>query len=281
MTPNPTIALLTDFGTRDPFVGVMKGVIARIAPHANVIDITHEIPAQDIRAGALALLTSYRYFAPNTIFVVVVDPGVGSSRRPIAVRAGDFTFIAPDNGVLSYTLNEFNRHPPRVLDNPAFHLPDISQTFHGRDIFAPVAAHLAAGIPIDQVGSTILSWHLLEAPAFHEAGDHISGEVLQIDHFGNIMTSIGRFRWLEDDHLRLDPAFGAKIGSRVSLARRCNITIGNTRLESISRTYSDAYPGAALALISSSGFLELSINLGSFADLYSVNIGDPVILEAG
>ncbi|MBK8026113.1 MAG: SAM-dependent chlorinase/fluorinase [Chloroflexi bacterium] len=276
-----TIALVTDFGLTDPFVGVMKGVIARIAPDANVIDISHAVPAQDIRAGALTLLASYGYFPAGTVFVVVVDPGVGSTRRPIAVRAGEALFVAPDNGVLSYILQETEVHERVLLDNPAYQLTVVSNTFHGRDIFAPVAAHLASGVPFTQIGSPLAEWHVLDQPTLASDGDRVTGEVIQIDRFGNVVTSIGRFQWLEDDHLRLEPAFGAPIAPRVSLARRCSITVGDTHLDTIRHTYSEAYPGAALALIGSSGFLELSINLGSFADVFTVNVGDPVTLEAG
>lgn len=277
-----TIALLTDFGTTDTYVGVMKGVIAGIAPDARVIDITHAIPPQDVRAGALALMTSFRYFPPETVFVVIVDPGVGSTRHPIAVQSGGYTFIAPDNGVLSYMLAENpTEDAPIKLDNAAYHLPEISQTFHGRDIFAPTAAHLAADVGFAEIGTPVGSWKGLEMPTLTEDGDRIHGEIIQIDHFGNVMTSIGRFRWLEDDHLRFTPAFGAAIQPRVSLATRCDIQIGDTRIEGISHNYSEAYPGAVLALVGSSGFLELSINLGSFADLYNVHVGYPLTLEAG
>lgn len=276
-----TIALLTDFGLTDSYVGVMKGVIAGIAPDANVIDITHAIPPQDVRAGALALLTSYHFFPPGTIFIVVVDPGVGSTRRPLAAQGDDYTFVAPDNGVLSYVFAESTHVTAVALDNPAYRLPEISQTFHGRDIFAPGGAHLAAGIPLNQIGSPITEWHELERPVLREEGDVITGEVLQIDHFGNVTTSIGRLRWLEDDHFRLTPTFGADVQPRTSLSTRCDVIIHDITIETIQHTYSETYPGAMLALIGSTGFLELSINLGSFADLYNVHIGDPVTLKAG
>jgi len=140
------ITLLTDFGTQDTFVGVMKGVIKTIVPGAEVIDLTHQIPPQDILAGAFALKTAYRFFPLGTIHVVVVDPGVGSSRRPIAARVGDYTYVAPDNGVLSYVLADQALHKAVTLDKSQFHLSQVSRTFHGRDVFAPVAAHLASGV---------------------------------------------------------------------------------------------------------------------------------------
>src|SRR5664279_4495717 len=154
------IVLLTDFGTTDSYVGVMKGVMLGIAPDAQFVDLTHAIEPQNIRQAAFTLLNSYRFFPAGTIFLVVVDPGVGSERKPIAVCAGGsfaegYTFVAPDNGVLSYVLHELGDAQAVELDNPAYHLAGISYTFHGRDIFAPAVAHLAAGIALDQLGSPL------------------------------------------------------------------------------------------------------------------------------
>jgi S-adenosylmethionine hydrolase len=142
----PPITLLTDFGLQDPYVGIMKGVIAGIAPGSPVADLTHLVPPGDIRAGALALLSSARFFPPGTVHLAVVDPGVGSRRRPIAIRAGAFSFVGPDNGLFTYVAR-FDEADTRVVEiaNPAYRLPAVSNTFHGRDIFAPAAAHLAVG----------------------------------------------------------------------------------------------------------------------------------------
>jgi S-adenosylmethionine hydrolase len=151
----PVIALLTDFGQGDGDVGVMKGVIASIAPGAQIIDITHEIAPQNIPSGAWILSTAYRFFPQGTIFVCVVDPGVGSSRNAIAVHTGDKFFVGPDNGLFSYVLAQQTFNNAVVLSNPAYHLPQVSSTFHGRDIFAPAGAHLANGVALSELGTAI------------------------------------------------------------------------------------------------------------------------------
>jgi len=156
-----TIALLTDFGTQDTYVGVMKAVMLGINPAAQFIDLTHEIRPQNVRQAALVLLNTYRYCPPGTVFLTVVDPGVGGGRKPIAVRAGDYSFVAPDNGLLSYVLDELpEKHIVELtekhiveLTNSAYRLPTVSHTFHGRDVFAPAAAHLAAGVPLESLGT--------------------------------------------------------------------------------------------------------------------------------
>ncbi|MEP7294036.1 MAG: SAM-dependent chlorinase/fluorinase, partial [Chloroflexota bacterium] len=186
------IALLTDFGTTDTYVGVMKGVMLGIAPDIQLVDLTHAIQPQNIRQAAFLLLNSYRFFPPETVFLVVVDPGVGSSRRALAVRAGQYTFVAPDNGVLSYVLDELSECQTVELTNPDYQLSGASNTFHGRDIFAPAAAHLAAGVPLDTLGAPVDPPVILPDPSLVVAGKHVIGEVLHIDHFGSAVTSIGQ-----------------------------------------------------------------------------------------
>src|SRR6266851_3337280 len=151
--PRPVIALLTDFGTGDGDVGVMKGVIAGITPDVHIIDITHDVAPQNIASGAWILAAAYRYFPNNTAFVCVVDPGVGSVRHAIAVHAGDWYFVGPDNGLFSFLLADQTVHMAVSLDNPAYHLPQVSTTFHGRDIFAPVSAHIAHGVSLRELGT--------------------------------------------------------------------------------------------------------------------------------
>src|ERR1700694_3459719 len=152
---HPVIALMTDFGIGDGDVGVMKGVIAGITPGAHIIDITHEIAPQQIPSGAWILAAAYRYFPTNTVFVCVVDPGVGSSRGAIALHAGEWFFVGPDNGLFSYVLAEQPVHAAVLLSNPAYHLSEVSTTFHGRDIFAPVAAHIASGVSLSALGTPV------------------------------------------------------------------------------------------------------------------------------
>src|SRR5438132_6817351 len=173
----PIIALLTDFGLRDHYAGTMKGVALGICPDATLVDISHEIPAHDVLAGALELAASYRYFPAGTVFLVVVDPGVGSTRRGIAADAGDYRFVAPDNGVLTVVLDE---HPPKKvveLTERKYARPTVSRTFEGRDRFAPAAAWLAKGIEVSALGRPAGSVHRLEIPQPHARADRIDGQV--------------------------------------------------------------------------------------------------------
>ncbi|HBY95291.1 MAG TPA: hypothetical protein DEP84_15285, partial [Chloroflexi bacterium] len=191
----PLIVLTTDFGTADIYVGVMKGVIAGIAPTARVVDLTHEIRPQDVRHGAYSLSIAVPYFPPGTIFVTVVDPGVGSARRPVAIRTGGYIFVAPDNGVLSLVLREAPADAAVILAERRYQLPQISITFHGRDVFAPAGAHLAAGVPLEALGPALEPADLVMLPAprrFHDEHGVWHGEILHIDHFGNMVTSLRR-----------------------------------------------------------------------------------------
>src|SRR5437879_11286633 len=178
--PRPVIALLTDFGVRDHYVGTMKGVALTICPEATLVDISHEVPPHDVVAGALELAAAYRYFPSGTIFLVVVDPGVGSARRGIAAEAGDYRFVAPDNGVLTAVLDE---HPAKrvvELTERRYARPTVSRTFEGRDRFAPAAAWLAKGIDVAALGRPAGSIHRLEIPQPDVAADHIDGQVLRV-----------------------------------------------------------------------------------------------------
>ncbi|SRR6266446_551047 len=188
----PVVAIMTDFGLGDGDVGVMKGVIATITPDVHIIDITHDVAPQNISSGAWILASAYRYFPENTIFVCVVDPGVGSSRKAIALYAGDWFFVGPDNGLFSYVLAEQITHSAVILSNSAYHLPQVSSTFHGRDIFAPASAHLARGIALSELGPRIDPATLVRidiAPSRRQ-GTHIDAHIVHIDHFGNLITNI-------------------------------------------------------------------------------------------
>src|SRR5919204_3422341 len=188
----PIIALLTDFGTRDHYAGTMKGVALSVCPDATLVDITHDVPPHDVLAGALELAACYRDFPAGTIFLVVVDPGVGSSRRGIAADAGDFKFVAPDNGVLTVVLDET---PPRKvveLTERRYARPTVSRTFEGRDRFAPAAAWLAKGIELSALGRPAGAIHRIDLPPPHTTADGLTGEVLRVDRFGNLVTNIDR-----------------------------------------------------------------------------------------
>ena len=197
MTDNlqhPIVALMTDFGTGEGDIGVMKGVIAGITPDAHIIDITHDIPPQRVASGAWVLASGYRYFPANTVFVCVVDPGVGSSRGAIALHAGEWFFVGPDNGLFSYILAEQPAHAAALLSNPAYHLRHVSSTFHGRDIFSPVGAHLAreGAVLMGDLGVAIdpASLKRLESSTPVRHGSTIEAHIIHVDNFGNLITSI-------------------------------------------------------------------------------------------
>ncbi len=276
----PTIALLTDFGLADAYVGIMKGVVLGICPTAHLVDLTHDIQPQNVRQAAYVLLTAYRFFPPDTVFLVVVDPGVGTARAPIAVETAFGRFVAPDNGVLSYVLQET---PPRqivTLTERRFHLPEVSQTFHGRDIFSPVAAHLAQGTPLTAFGPPHENLVTLPPPRLLGDASKIVGEVLHIDRFGNLITSIGRLTWENEERLRFSPRFGAQINVPGALAAiACRVQLGGHYVGPIRRTYGAVAAGEVAALIGSAGQLEIGINQGNAADLLGAAIGDPVVLH--
>src|SRR5438094_9420177 len=188
----PVIALLTDFGSRDHYAGTMKGVALGICPDATLVDITHEVPPHDVLAGALELAAAYKYFPAGTIFLVVVDPGVGSTRRGIAADTGDFKFVAPDNGVLTSVLDEHPAKKVVELTERKYARPTVSRTFEGRDRFAPAAAWLAKGIELSALGRPAGAVTRLDVPKPTVGADRIDGQVLRVDRFGNLITNIDR-----------------------------------------------------------------------------------------
>src|SRR5690348_9736128 len=188
----PVIAFLTDFGTRDHYAGVLKGVVLSIVPDVTLVDLSHDLPAHDVPFAARELAATYRYYPPGTIFVVVIDPGVGSARRGIAAEVGEYKFVAPDNGVLTGVFQDLP--PKRVveLSERRYARPTVSRTFEGRDRFAPAAAWLAKGIDLAALGRPAGAVHRLDIPKATADGDRIEGQVLRVDHFGNLVTNIDR-----------------------------------------------------------------------------------------
>jgi len=245
-----TIALMTDFGLSDSYVGQMKAVIASINTETNIIDITHDVQPQNIMQGAFVLMTSYQYFPKGTIFVCVVDPGVGSKRKAICVQTEDYYCIAPDNGLLTYALKKLKILNTVQLDNEEFHLKDKSNTFHGRDIFAPVAAHLSLGIEIEKIGSVIDINDIvkLKPLKLKKKKKKIIGEIIYADKFGNLITSIHKSDIQE-------------IGKDIL------IQFGKQKIRGISKTYSDVKKGELLAYIGSSGYLEIGVRGGNTDNL--------------
>lgn len=254
MPLRPVISLTTDFGLSDPFVGVMKGVIAGICPSAHVIDITHGIQAFNVLEGALALWQAWHYFPAETIHVLVVDPGVGSDRKPVLCRMGEAWFIAPDNGVLTLVEREVRKAGGTVLcrsiENPATMLPAQSHTFHGRDIFAPAAAHLAAqiecgSITVESFGPEIASLMQLAVPApIRNPDGSIEGVILKSDRFGNLLTNLAASDVPHD-------------------SMKFSLELGSLRITRFRRFYAEAPEGELFAIFGSSGLLEIAMNQDS------------------
>jgi S-adenosyl-L-methionine hydrolase (adenosine-forming) len=257
--PSGIITLLTDFGLSDPYVGIMKGVILSIHPEARLVDISHEIYPGAVRQAAILLEETYPFFPPGTIHLTVVDPGVGSGRRPIGLKAMDQVFVGPDNGVFSALLRARDRCSVVHLTEEMFFLPSLSHTFHGRDIFAPVAAHLARGVDLPEMGPPVNDPGCLDLPTVLINEQYLRGEVTRLDRFGNIITNIPAHTfesWMA--------------GNRIL------VTVGRLSLETIGRTFSDVAQGRAVALVGSSGHLEIAVNLGRASDRLGVS-GDRVV----
>ena len=263
------LAILTDFGYRDHYAGAMKAVIASIAPGAAVIDITHGVPAQSVVAGALALRESWRYFPPRTVFLAVVDPGVGTARAPIAIetRAGA-RFVGPDNGLLWLAAQEAGIKRIVKLTSRRYRLTDVSATFHGRDIFAPAAAYLWRGTSISALGPALRPRAIvqLELPHPVESARKLRGEVIYVDGFGNLVSNIDR---------RSVEQFGARF-RRKSLSVR----IEDGAAMRILDAYGDAPKGVPLAIFGSFGLLEVAVRDGNAAARFAAGPGSPVSLVA-
>ena len=276
MVQTPLITLTTDFGAADGYVGTMKGVILGIVPDARLVDLSHEIAPQDIHGAAYVLYASYSFFPPHTVHLVVVDPGVGGARRPIALRTPTGFFVGPDNGVFSYVMACESVETSVALINEHYLLPHVSHTFHGRDVFAPAAAHLATGVPIDELGPSVADLAVFPTPRLEVARDNIVGEVLHIDRFGNVVTSIGRLLWSEDE-LSLKPVF-AKARLRFN-AVRAMVVVAGQEITKVHRTYTEVGLGEGLALVGSSGHLEIAVREGSAAEKLGVSLGAQVVLK--
>lgn len=263
---DPVITLLTDFGTRDAYVAAMKGVVLSICPQARIIDITHDVAPQDIVEGAWTLASAAPHFPAGTVHVAVVDPGVGSGRRAIAVRAGRWRFVGPDNGVLSWAVAAACA-PEAVrafeLKDARWFRDDVSNTFHGRDIFAPVAAYVAAGVRLEDLGPPAPGLVALPVPTPVATGDELTGEVIHVDRFGNAITNIER--GLVEAWRR---------------GRAAEVHAGDVVVGGVRRTYPEAEPGEALALFESTGRLEIAVREGSAARTLGLTRGAEVRLRA-
>jgi len=258
----PIIAFLTDFGTTDHYAGVMKGVVLSIAPDVTVVDVTHDLPPHDIVAASYELAATYKYFPAGTIFVTVVDPGVGSARRGIAIEAGDWKFVAPDNGVLTMVMRETPPKKAVELTERRYARPTISRTFEGRDRFAPAAAWLAKGISITGLGRPAHDLVQLDLPVLEETRESISGAIVRVDRFGNAITNIDR-----------------RTFDRLAAGRTVVIEAGGEPVDRIVATYSEIPRGEVCALFGSTDHLELASQAGSAAELRSLAFGTPVTVR--
>ena len=249
----PTISLLTDFGLSDEYVGVMKGVIWGIAPDAAIADISHAVPPQNVLHGALLLGRAYRYFPAGSIHLAVVDPGVGTARRGIALRVGEHTFVGPDNGLFTVPLSGGEPFTAVSLDNPAYRLPAVSRTFHGRDVFAPAAAHLANGVPLAELGEPVSDPVTLDIPRSLRIANVWNAQVLLVDAFGNLITNL-----TEAD---LQGQAVAEVRCQGQVIQGVEVTFGSRR------------PGELLAMFDSSGSLSLCVVNGSAAERLGTGAG--------
>jgi S-adenosylmethionine hydrolase len=257
----PILTLTTDFGLSDHFVGTMKGVILGICPRAQIVDLSHAVAPFDIAEGAYLIAQAYRYFPKKTVHLVVVDPGVGTARRPVLMEAAGQLFVGPDNGVFSMVLSRQSEARFRVISNPRYSLKSVSTTFHGRDIFAPAAAHLAAGVPPARLGKRIEDYLKPGFEKPHRAGKRTwHGRILKIDRFGNVITNFH-----VDD-------FG-DLG-----LRHFSLALGPVVVESLARNYAERPEGELFVIAGSSGYYEVSTNQASAARRIGCEAGATVEL---
>jgi hypothetical protein len=259
---NPIITLTTDYGTNDHFVGVIKGVILKINPEAAIIDINHAVTPYDLLDGALAIASAYAYFPPRTIHVVVVDPGVGTERRPLLVSGQNQYFIAPDNGVLSGVYDKEQNFTVRHLTSEHYFLQPVSRTFHGRDIFAPVAGWLSKHWQPASMGEEVKDFKRFALPKPKEADGQLKGVVLKADAFGNLMTN---FR-TEDL-----PAEAMEKGA-------LQMQVGSHLVTRFVPTFASGNAGEPVAFVGSSGFVEIAVNKGNASKTLGIGRGTPVVL---
>ena len=256
----PILTLTTDFGTKDGFVGTLKGVIWSICPDAQIADISHEISPQNVLAGAFALWRAYAFFPAGTVHVAIVDPGVGTSRRPVAARLGRQTFVGPDNGLFTPLLEDAEKNGWLVeivhLTKEKYFLPDVSRTFHGRDIFAPVAAHLANGVPLEDLGSAITDPVRLSMPKPEKTAYGWRLHITVVDVFGNLTTDL--------------PAAALTERERVTFHLR------GREVRGLVTSYGHKQPGELVALVDSENYIEIAIVNGNAAKTLGAQVGDEV-----
>ena len=254
MSSSPIITLLTDFGRSDGYVGIMEGVIYGISPTAKIVHLSHQIPPQSVQTAAFVLYQSFGYFPTDTIHCAVVDPGVGSHRRAVAIRTDHGTLVGPDNGLFDLVLSKSRIEKAVTLSNPDYQLSTISATFHGRDIFAPTAAHLAAGVPLGELGAIITNLEFTDMLKSPEAG---CCRVIHVDHFGNVVLSL--------------------TATDISDGQALSVRIGDTVISPLRRTFADVMEGMYVLYVGSSyGHIEIAIRNGNAAQSFDLQPGDVV-----
>ena len=258
--PGRLITLTTDFGARDPFVGVMKGVILGICPDARLVDLTHEIAPQDVRGAQLALESAVGFFPPGTIHLAVVDPGVGSARRPLALEAGGQRFVGPDNGLFTFALSDPG-WTAVTLEARRYRLPEVSRTFHGRDVFAPAAAHLARGVALADLGPPARDLARQPLPVARSEGTSLLGEVLAADRFGNLITSI--------------------TVAQLAGAPDVVVEVAGRTLGGLLAAYAEGERDRAAPILGSQGRLEIFVRDGDARALLGAEPGTPVRVRLG
>jgi len=265
MKPSGVITLTTDFGLKDPYVGEMKGVILSINPYAKIVDITHEVAKFSVREASFVLAASYSYFPRGTAHVVVVDPGVGSERKAIAVRTKNYYFVGPDNGVLMLAAEEDGVESVVEIEPGKYTRESISHTFHGRDVFAPAAAHISLGVPLEELGRGLSEWvrPSYAKPVVEEGA--VRCEVVYVDSFGNVILNVR-----ETDLQRCGVGLGARLSVRFK---------GIAIEVPFCRTFSDVNEGEALLYVGGHGFLELGIREGSASSSLGLELGDRIELQ--
>ena len=267
MAHRPIITLTTDFGSNDHFVGVMKGVILDIVPEAEIVDICHSVQAFDVLDGAITISQAYSYFPTRTVHIVVVDPGVGTARRPILASSDKYHFVAPDNGVLSLVYAKESRMHVRHITAEHYFLQPVSNTFHARDIFSPVAAYLAKEVDALKFGEEVEEYVRFTAPKPKAVDEHrLRGVVLKVDRFGNLVTNITP----QDAPM----IFGAS-------AKKFKIVIGSREITEINNAYAEGAPGEVIGILGSMGFLEIAANRGAAAQLTGAGKGSEVSIIVG
>ena len=264
-TPSGLITLLTDFGDRDWFVASMKGAILSIHPHATIVDLSHRVPAHAVEDGAYLLKSCYRYFPEGTIHVAVVDPGVGSGRRPLIVKSSRYFFLAPDNGLLTHVFNEEKDHEIRELENTRFRLESAGHTFDGRDVFAPAAAWLAKGEPFESFGPVLVDCKKWSIAVPRWEGGQLIGEVAYVDRFGNLITNVTVAHLKEVREV---------LGRPMPFIR-----IGECLIDGLVNSYSEGDPEAPRALINSEGAVEIFLNQANAAEQLSLGRKTRVVLS--